>query len=57
MRALSDLRHLEFLWGSQQRRYYSGARFSAGLFYLVVTIPLIHVVTKIEKKMAQGERL
>lgn len=29
----------------------------AGLFYLVVTIPLIHVVTKIEKKMAQGERL
>lgn len=28
----------------------------AGLFYLVVTIPLIHVVTKIEKKMASKER-
>ena len=28
----------------------------AGLFYLVVTIPLIHVVTKVEKKMAKEER-
>lgn len=28
----------------------------AGLYYLVVTIPLIHVVTKVEKKMASEER-
>ncbi len=28
----------------------------AGLFYLVVTIPLIHVVTRVEKKMAIEER-